>query len=142
MNLNRITDLRDLAKYTPSLLALHESLEGKWEPELNQQEFFVELINNFNKDSYFFGDFIEGELAYFATLLKQDSNKALFWLFYMNPKMRDETKKILHSLKDFMRKEGFSTVYTQSTRTSSSYERWLEKFGAEKLAIVYKFNLN
>ena len=141
MKLNRITDLKQLKKYTPQVLALHSSLEGKWEPDLNQSEFFVELLNNFNKDSYFFGDFVADELAYFAVLLKQTESKALFWLFYMNPKMRLETRGILNELKVFMKDQGFSTVDTQPTRTSSSYERWLEKFGAEKLAIIYKFKL-
>lgn len=141
MNLNRITDIRALSSYTPKLLELHSTLEGKWEPEMNEQEFLAALIANFDKSAYYFGELVNGQLAYFAVLLKDTDKKALFWLFYMNPTMRSETKGILLQLKALMKSEGFSTVYTQSTRTSSSYERWLEKFGAEKLAIIYKFNL-
>ena len=141
MILNRILHLKNLAAYTPRLLELHTTLDGKWEPDLSQEEFFLALINNFGKGGYYFGDFIRGDLAYFAVLLRETEKKATFWPFYMNPKLRTETKGILLALKDVMKSEGFSTVYTQSTRTSSSYERWLEKFGAEKLAITYKFSL-
>ena len=141
MNLNRITDIRALSSYTPKLLELHATLEGKWEPEMNEQEFLAALIANFDKSAYYFGELIGGQLVYFAVLLRDTDKKALFWLFYMNPSFRQETKGILLQLKALMKSEGFSTVYTQSTRTSSSYERWLEKFGAEKLAIIYKFNL-
>ena len=142
MTLHRITSLKDLARFTPSLLKLHGELEGKWEPDLTSHEFLLELINHFSPESFFFGDFDEnGELIYFVAILKQDSKKCMFWLFYMNKSFRDRTRDILNTLKDYFRKLGFTTVYSQSTRTSSSYERWLEKFGAEKVAIVYKFKL-
>lgn len=141
LTLNRITDLKELLKFAPKLLELHDSLEGKWEPDLNSQEFFISLLDQFDSTGYYFGDFAGKELAYFAVLYRQTNEKANFWLFYMNPNFRLETRGILLSLKEFMKSEGFSTVYTQSTRTSSSYERWLEKFGAEKLAITYKFKL-
>lgn len=142
LSLNRVKSLKDLAAYTPKLLELHGSLEGKWEPELNQQEFFLALIDNFdNPESYYFGQLVDGELSYFVTLIPHSPKKTMFWLFYMNPKFRSETKEILHGLKEYMKARGYTTAYTQSTRTSSSYERWLEKFGAEKLAITYKFNL-
>lgn len=141
MNLKRITSLPDLGKFIPKVLALHHSLEGKWEPELNSVEFFKAILTHWEENGYFFGDFMGEEVAYFAVVLPQSKQKGLFWLFYMNPTLRVETKGILNELKSFFKKEGFTTIYSQSTRTSSSYERWLEKFGAEKIAIVYKFKL-
>lgn len=143
MNLRRIVTLKELALFTPVLLSLHETLEGRWEPDATAHEFLAELINIFEPTSYLFGDFDEsGKLAYFAVILRESESRAFFWLFYMNKDFRLVTKQVLTSIKDFLRREGFSYVYTQSTRTSSSYERWLEKFGAEKVAITYKFNLN
>lgn len=141
MNLRRLTKFKELLEFAPKLVALQKSLEGKWEPDLTQEEFLEALLNQFDSKSYYFGDLVNDELAYFAVLLKQTNEKALFWLFYMNPNMRLMTRSILDQLKVVMKEDGFSTVYSQSTRTSSSYERWLEKFGAEKVAIVYKFKL-
>lgn len=141
MNLTRITHLPDLAKFLPKVLALHHSLEGKWEPDLSSVEFFKALLQRWEDKDYFFGSFHEEEIAYFAVVTRESKTKALFWLFYMNPSLRLETKGILDALKTFLKGEKFSIIYSQSTRTSSSYERWLEKFGAEKVAIVYKFNL-
>lgn len=142
MDLHRITDLKDLARFTPKLLELHEGLDGKWEPDLSSHEFLCALIDHFGPTSYFYGDLDEkGNIIYFVVILRQDEKSCLFWLFYMNKNFRDCTKQILNDLKEIFRSYGFSIVYTQSTRTSSSYERWLEKFGAEKVAIVYKFKL-
>lgn len=141
MNLRRLTKFSELTKMAPLLGELHAGLEGKWEPDSTSEEFLQALIENFEEDAYYFGDCgADGKLIYFAVLLRQTRTKALFWLFYMNKAHRDLTKDIIGQLKIFMGQQGFTTVYTQSTRTSSSYERWLEKFGAEKVAIVYKFN--
>lgn len=110
---------------------------------MSAQEFLSSLVEVFDEHSYFFGDFSpSGELIYFAVILRENPHKSFFWLFYMNKNFREITKEILTGIKDFLRTEGFSVVYTQSTRTASSYERWLEKFGAEKVAITYKFNLS
>ncbi len=126
----------------PKLVELHGSLEGKWEPDSTSAELLDDLLGNFNPDSYYFADTTPlGDLVYFAALVRQTEDKALFWLFYMNKDFREQTKFLLEQMKTFMKGQGFSTVYTQSTRLASSYERWLEKFGAEKIAIVYKFNL-
>lgn len=141
MNLRRLTKFSELAKMAPLLGELHGSLEGKWEPDSTSEEFLQSLLENFEESAYYFGDCgADGRLIYFAVLLRQTNEKALFWLFYMNKEHRDLTRSIIEQLKIFMRQQGFTTVYTQSTRTSSSYERWLEKFGAKKVAIVYKFN--
>lgn len=139
--LHRITDIKELLTFAPKLLELHAGLEGKWEPDLTAQEFFASLLRYFDEKAYYFGAMRGDELLYFSVLLRETDKKALFWLFYMNPTLRLETKNTLNELKKFMQKEGFSTVYTQSTRTSSSYERWLEKFGAKKVAIIYKFTI-
>lgn len=142
MHLRQIQNLKELALFTPKLLELHATLEGKWEPDSTPHEFLATLIDHFDPSSYFFGDCDEsGELVYFAVILKETDEKAFFWLFYMNKDYRAVTKEILTEIKSFLSKVGFSVVYTQSTRTSSSYERWLEKFGAEKVAITYRFNL-
>lgn len=141
MKLRKINDLSELSQFAPALIAQQASMEGKWEPDLTSEEFLAALFNQFDDKSYYFGDFVNKTLLYFVAMLGQGNGKALFWLFYMNPSMRTETKAILLELKEFMKNEGYHTVYSQSTRTSSSYERWLEKFGAEKVAIVYKFKL-
>lgn len=142
MSLRRITTIEQLSKFTAKLIELHGELDGKWEPDLSAQDFLVSLLDNFESTSYYFGDFDKsGVLIYFVALIPQTKERALFWLFYMNKDHRQETKELLGQLKDFMKEQGFSTVYSQSTRTESSYERWLEKFGAEKVAIIYKFKL-
>lgn len=140
--LSRITDFPTLSTFLPKLLALHAELDGKWEPDATGQEFISNLIESFEESNYFFGDFApNGEVMYFVVVTKQETGKGLFWLFYMNKAFREKTKILLNEVKDYLKAEGFSTIYSQSTRTSSSYERWLEKFGAEKVAIIYKFKL-
>jgi hypothetical protein len=126
----------------PTLIKLHEELDGKWEPEITSQEFACSLVSYFDERAYYYGDFNEkGELIYFVALLHQDEKTILFWLFYMNKDFRQATKEILHSIKEMLLSKGVTTAFSQSTRLTSSYERWIEKFGAKKVAITYKFNL-
>lgn len=140
MNLNQIKTLKELVLYTPLLLELHEKLDGKWEPEMNSHEFLIELINRFDR-SWYFGEIVGGKLAYFATVTKQKDEKALFWLLFVNPEFRSETKILWEELKALLKSFGLSTIYTQSTRTASSYERWMKKLGAQRVAIIYKFSI-
>jgi len=141
--LRRITTLKELATFTPKLLQLHKGLEGLWEPELSSHEFLVRLIDQFDEDAYYFGDFCsDGSILYFAALVPFDERKAMFWLFYANKNYRTETRPLLFDMKAYIKETGkFDSIYSQSTRTASSYERWLEKFGAQKVSITYKFNL-
>lgn len=143
MRVNRIDTLQELATFIPELVKIHESLEGRWEPDMSTDEFLAKLVELFRPgQTYYFGLLSDaGELLYFVTLLPEDKPKATFWLFYMNKDHRDETHQLLTDLAKWAVAEGYTTIYSQSTRSEKSYERWLSKFGATKVATVYKFNL-
>jgi hypothetical protein len=141
MELHQITDLKELALFTPQLMKLYSKLDGKWEPELTAHEFLGELISRFGSDNYYFGQLVDDKLTYFAAITRQSETKALFWLFFVNPEFRNETRGLLEELKARMRAEGLTTIYSQSTRTASSYERWIRKLGATRVAIIYKFSI-
>lgn len=143
MTVQRITSISDLSKFIPELVRIHESLEGRWEPDLSTDEFLSKLIELFNPSkTFYFGALTEkGELLYFVTLLPEEKPKATFWLFYMNKDYRTETHKLLGELRLWAIDQGYTIIYSQSTRTEKSYERWLSKYGATKVATVYKFNL-
>lgn len=142
MNINRITTIGELAKFIPELSRIHEELEGRWEPDLTTEKFLERLVEFFIPRNYFFGELDStGRLVYFITLLPEEKPCATFWLFYMNEKFRDQTRGLLDMYAEWARNEGFTTIYSQSTRSEKSYERWLNKYGATKVATVYKFNL-
>lgn len=142
MKVNRITTFQELAKYIPELSRIHENLEGRWEPDMNTEQFLARLVEFFIPRNYYFGELDEkGNLIYFITLLPEEHPCATFWLFYMNKDFRDKTAGLLELYADWARNEGYTTIYSQSTRSEKSYERWLSKFGATKVAVVYKFNL-
>lgn len=142
MNINRIQTVTKLARFIPSLTLLHESLEGRWEPDMTTEQFLSKVIEYFRPENYYFGELSEsGELIYFITLLPEEKPCATFWLFYMNKNFRDQTQELLKLYADWAIAEGYTTIYSYSTRIEKSYERWLKKFGAQKLATVYKFNL-
>lgn len=141
MNLVKLDTIVDLGKFIPELTRLHESFDGKWEPELDTQSFIAKLIQNFDNRSWYFGENNEsGTLKYFIAML-EDAPKACFWLFYVNPTFRNETKELLDALKIFVKQNGITTCYATSNRMTSSYERWIEKHGAKKHLITYKFDL-
>jgi len=141
--LRKIQNLRELSEFAPQLLDLHETLDGKWEPESSREEFAAQLLEHFGDSSHYFGDFdpLTGKISYFAAILPQDKERCFFWLFYMNKDFRSVTRSVIDEIFAFLKSQGFSSFYTQSARLSSSYERWIEKLGGKKLAITYKFEL-
>ena len=142
MKICRITKLQELSHFVPALVKIHESLEGRWEPDMSSEQFIERVVEFFKPTNYYFGALTpDGELLYFVTLLPEERPCATFWLFYMNKDYRDLTMVLLNDLKEWALNEGYTTIYSQSTRTEKSYERWLNKFGATKVATVYKFNL-
>ena len=142
MKINRITTLQQLSLFVPALVEIHESLEGRWEPDMTSEQFLERVVEFFKPMNYYFGALTtDGKLLYFVTLLPEDRPCATFWLFYMNKDYRDQTQSLLIDIKDWLLQEGYTTIYSQSTRTEKSYERWLNKFGATKVATVYKFDL-
>lgn len=142
LKLKRITNFEELLTYVPKLVAMYRDLDGLWAPELNEQEFVAELLELYRPDSYYFADVSpEGEILYFTAVYAQDSKRLFFWLFYMNPKYRNETKRLIFDMIEIAKKDGFEVCYTSSTRKESSYERWITKFGAEKISVTYRIKL-
>lgn len=142
MKISRITSFDELSKFIPELTRIHEDLEGRWEPDMTTAQFLGRLVEFFVPRNYYFGELTpEGKLIYFITLLPEDKPCATFWLFYMNKDFRDITATLLENYAQWAVSEGYTTIYSQSTRSEKSYERWLNKFGATKVATVYKFNL-
>jgi|SRR5690606_17356815 len=140
--LKEIPNILELADFLPALCSLHQELDGKWEDELDETDFFIKLLSNFSNDSRYFGDFDEsGNIKYFIAVLRQESEIALFWLFYMNPDYRTETRGVLDELRQFLNDSGYREVRFSSTRITKSYQRWVEKFGAEPYEIIYKLKL-
>lgn len=143
MTPREIVTLSDFTSFFPKIVSLHKELDGLWEPELTTDQFRDVLLEKFNSERhYFYGDFTPtGEVAYFAVLSDMGDDKILFWLFYMNKDFREVTKEIVNQLKVIFKDKGFNCAYSQSTRAESSYRRWIEKFGAQQLAIVYRIPL-
>lgn len=140
MLLNKINTLGELAPYVPLLIDLFKKLDGKWESDLTEEQFFQTLLHNFTDQNWFFGAIKDNSLVGFAVIIV-DKPRSFFWLFYMSPDYREETKDFLGQLKQYGKANGISQVRLSTTRTQPSYERWLRKFGATKHEIVYNIDL-
>ncbi len=142
LSLRRISSFEELLTYIPKLVAMYKSLDGLWAPELNEEEFVAELCALYKPESYYFADCApDGEIMYFTCVYPQDSKKLFFWLFYMHPGYRYATKQLIFDMIAQAKADGYEVCYTSSTRKESSYERWIQKFGAEKLSVTYRIKL-
>jgi hypothetical protein len=142
VTLSRITSYRQLKRFLEPLRALYLELDGKWEPELNEAAFLLKLIEFFEPHNYFFGELSpEGKIKYFAALITEEPPKAHFWLFFMNKEFRTETQQLLLDMSEVMMAAGYHIIMSRTGRTEKSYERWLSKFGAKKVEVVYRFDL-
>ena len=119
----------------PHLVAMQDQFDGQWEPELQGDGFFTNLIKHFAGNSYF-GELDENdELKYFVALI-HEGEEGFFWLFYVNKNFRSQTRKLVDELFVYFRKCKFNKVRFSTTNISLSYERWVKKFGAKKTLII------
>jgi hypothetical protein len=140
--IRQITKLSEFLPLVPRLVQLFDELDGLWEPDLDKNEFVNLLVTNFQNGSLTFIDFThEGELKYVAVLNMENSELIHFWLFYMNKKFRTETKDVIQELIQLCKERGFKKIRLLTTRLTSSYDRWIEKFGGKKFAIMYQVDL-
>jgi hypothetical protein len=141
--LHEVKTLQELSVLMPLLEELHQTLDGKWESDLTTQEFLCRLVQNFQNEFVYFARLSpKGELIYFASIgtIKNSPSKkeGFFWLFYLNPSYRESNAEVIQQLKDYMRDQGFKNVYLNTTRITSSYDRWVTKHGATKHSLTYK----
>ena len=139
--MNKITKLEDFALFVPKLKELHQRLDGRWEIELNPEQFGDKLLQNFRPVNAFYGEIINGELAYFIAVLNGEFPKVVFWLLYINVKYRDKSRYYVKQILDTSKLEGYKEVIFCTSNISSSYRRWVSKFGAKPSSINYKIIL-
>lgn len=140
--MRRLVTLDEFLPFLPKLTQKHAELDGKWSPELTPEEFASELISHFVPSSYYFGDFDEdGSIGYFMNVVKESPKFMTFWLLFVNTSRRSESKQLVSSVLDQLRQDGVSQVQFRTTRLTSSYQRWVEKFNAQKYSLTYKIDL-
>lgn len=140
--IHRIESLTEMLELIPVITKLHKQLDGLWEPDLDDGEFVNELTNSCIHGGILFAEKAEdGKLKYVALLKPENAEHYVFWLFYMNPKFRDITRSVINELIDFCHHNKIRRVRWATTRLTSSYERWISKFGARKFAMLYQLEL-
>lgn len=139
--MNKITKLEEFAIYIPELKKLYRKLDGKLESELSADQFTDKLLQMFSPKNDFYGNIADGEIEYFLVVLNGGFPRMFFWLFYINVKSRDKSRYYIKQVLDAAKLEGFTEVTFGSVNISSSYRRWVSKFGAKPHSINYKIIL-
>lgn len=140
--MNRIKTLKELLEFLPVLSAKHTELDGLWCPELTTEEFASDLIRLFTPDSYYFGELTpDGRLAYFANVVRENPKFMTFGLLFVDTSRRKESKQLVESILDLLRQDGITEVQFRTSRLTSSYQRWVRKFGAQPYSLIYKLDL-
>lgn len=140
-NLHRVTSITDLLSWVPKLTRLFEDLDGLWEPDLSKEEFLNRLLNSFYSGSFIFLKDSERGIVYVVVIEQETSTLAHFWLFYVNKDFREQTKNLIHDIIAFCKENHFAKIRFSTTRLTSSYDRWVEKFGAKKKFVTYEMEI-
>lgn len=139
--MKKLQTLTQLAEFIQPLLALHDTLDGLWEPESTREEFLQSLINR-QVDHDYYGELDpSGEIVYFAAV-RVESDSAFFWLFYVNKKYRQISRNLIDCILTNLKKGGVSSLRFSTSNVSLSYERWVKKLGASKKYITYQLDLS
>lgn len=131
MRLKQIFLKEELLNISPQLYALHKELKGKWEQDLNQDEFLVKLFNYFPIATFYYELRGVNELNYFIATLNDEKPMGKIWLFYLNPKSNLNSVELVNSLCSELKDQGYKEVEFNTKRMTKSYGQWTKKFKFE-----------
>jgi hypothetical protein len=140
--MKRISSFEEFVPFIELAVKTHKDLRGKWEPDMNENEFRRELIQNFNSNNLIFAETDGiGDLKYFIYIVFRD--EPWYWLLYVHPRYRYMSKNLVYESLDEVKKSGnHKRVLFESFRLTPSYRRWVRKFkGTKPIAEIYEFNL-
>ena len=137
----RIKEYQDFVKFIKPLVKLHLDKDSLLAPDMGSEDFAYYLINHYVNDSYFYGKLDDENVLYFLAVINLDSAMPLVWLLYVHHSVRGSSKELVNNMLDDLRKAGKTQVSFETTHLTSSYERWVKKFGAKKHSISYRIEL-
>jgi hypothetical protein len=137
----RIKDYKTLIRFLKPLIKLHSELQLIWEPELNDEQFAASLLEHYSNGGYYYGEIHNSKVLYFLAVIRVDDPIPLVWLLHVHHDVRGTSKEIVNSMLDDMRVLGKKQVSFEAHHLTSSYERWVRKFGAKKYSINYRVKL-
>lgn len=136
---NRIYTFEEFLKFVGPLIKLQ--LEIALAPDMNEEDFSYYLLKNFIEGGYYYGKIEGGKVQHFLAVTQLGSDTPLVWILYVDKSSREHSKEILHNMLADLRKLGKKKAQCETTHLTSSYERWIKKFGAKKYSITYRIEL-
>ena len=139
-----IKNLSQLIPYLDALESSFDEIGSKFSKNLTREQLRMHIISNLNNGTDYFGLIEADKLVYFFAINKfgivGSQKEACCWLMYIHRQYRDRTKKLLSSLFEQLKHQGFEAITFVTSNTTPSYNRWISKFSRKSL-IVYETDL-
>lgn len=137
-----VTEFSEFVKILPQAVKAFADSFARWSREKDDRTLIAELVERFKEPNEFYCELLpNGEISYFFVILKFPPDLINFWVIYVNPASRDLTKPYVDYVLSKYKEEGYTLVEFSTTRLTSSYKRWADKFGAKPFSMTYHINL-
>jgi hypothetical protein len=145
MELKEIKTFEELTQILPALVRLRERPEMKknaWGGDESTEDFVLTLLGYFGRgDLIVWASIDSGELEYFMAVVKEEDQRAMFWLFYIDIKLRTISAELTQISIDKLAQLGYKKIQLTTRRIVKSYSRWMDKLGFKPIKIMYERNL-
>lgn len=133
MQIKQITDLGEFATLLPKLSELRKQRpECFWDPLCSDDKLKKDLLALFSLGFKAYSEEREGQLLYFIMEAPFGTEKC-FAVLFVNTEIRVESKDLIRTAI----KLADATVYFKTTKMTTSYRRWIGKFGAKQNAVIF-----
>lgn len=143
-SLKEVKTFDELLLLLPALVKLKEKQKEYWEQGTGVEDFLVKFLHLFNAGELIvWADFNKevGEFDYFMAVVKEDDNTAMFWLFYIDIRLRTISGELANISIDKIKELGYNKIQLTTTRITKSYSRWMDKLGFEPVKLMYERKL-
>jgi hypothetical protein len=128
----------------PALLKMRGAQRTPWGGESSNAEFTTDLLCRFNAGQMVIWAKVDpetGDLDYFMAVIKENKDTALFWLFYIDIKLRAISAELTKNSIDKIKAMGYKKIQLTTRRLTKSYSRWMGKLGFKPLKLLYEKEL-
>lgn len=142
LTLSEVKTFEELTKLVPALVKLRASQRYQW-GEGTDEEFILDLLHFASEGKLLvWADFNESSQSfnYFMAVVKESDEIALFWLFFIDVKLRTISAELTKISIDKLRELGYKKIQLATKRVVKSYARWMDKLGFKPVKIMYERN--
>lgn len=144
MDLKPLNSFAELTSLLPQIVKLRNTQKAGWGGDGSTEEFIIQLLGLYNEGRLLIWADLDKDsqsFNYFMAVVKESDEVAMFWLFFIDVKLRTISSELTQISIDKLKELGYKKIQLTTRRVVKSYARWMDKLGFQPTKIMYERNL-